>query len=204
MTQGDVKERVFALEKDFKRLEKRLERLVLKLDKQGGQFKSLAKEMKVRQKREEVLMTALGIEPKSKVGERGLIEDMDDSILRLEDYLLAMGERVQRILAMLQGHRDVLDRVNESVVSKGQRDRMKLELDIMMNSISILTMAGIEIDPSIPAELDELRKSVRDTREGLEGLKRRKRELDKRLEGEIKKYNLEELFARRRQIPGYG
>ncbi len=81
---------------------------------------------------------------------------------------------------------------------------MRLELDIMMNSISILAMAGIEIDPSIPAELDELRKSVLDGAVELEGLRERKKELNRRLEGEIKRYDLDKLFARRKDIPGYG
>ncbi len=204
MAQGDLKERVYTLERDVKRLEKGLGKLALKLEKQTDLLKGLGKKMDTRHRREKVLMAALGIKPTSKVGDRGTLEEIDDSILRLEDYLLAMGERVQRILEMLQGHKEFLDRVSEGIVKSGQRERMGLELDIMMNSISILVMAGIEIDPSIPAEVDELRRSVRNDSEDLKGLRNRKKLLEERLEGEIKRYDLSQLFASRKEIPGYG
>ncbi|MFQ5837642.1 MAG: hypothetical protein ACE5HJ_02530 [Thermoplasmata archaeon] len=204
MPSEEMKERVYSLEKELGKAERRLDRLALKLGKQGDALKNLSKQMEARRKREEVLMAALGINQRSKVGERGFLKDLDDSILRLEDYLLAMGERVQRILGMLQGHREFLDRVNESVVGRGQRERIRLELDIMMNSISILAMAGIEVDRAIASELEELRKSVADEAEDLEMIKRRKEDLGKRLQAEIKRYDLNQLFHRRKEIPGYG
>ncbi len=192
------------MEKDLGKVERQIERIVIKLEKQTDQIKVLAKKMDTRHQREEVIMAALDIRPTSNVGERGSLEDIDDSILRLEDYLLAMGERVQRILEMLQGHREFLDQVDESVVQSGRRERMRLELNILLNSISILAMAGIEIDPSIPAEVDELRRSMQDNGEELEGVRSRKQELEQRLEGAIKKYDLSQLFAKKKDIPGYG
>lgn len=192
------------MEKDLGKVERQIERIVIKLEKQTDQIKVLAKKMDTRHRREEVIMAALDIRPTSNVGERGSLEDIDDSILRLEDYLLAMGERVQRILEMLQGHREFLDQVDESVVQSGRRERMRLELNILLNSISILAMAGIEIDPSIPAEVDELRRSMQDNGEELEGVRSRKQELEQRLEGAIKKYDLSQLFAKKKDIPGYG
>ncbi len=204
MAQGEVAERIYALEKDLNRLEGRLEKLLLKLEKQDSTLRELSKEKESRDKAEAVLRAALGLGADAAVGDRGTLDDMDDSILRLEDYLLALGERVQKMLTMLQDHKELLDDVQRSVLGKGRRDRMRLELDIMMNSISILAMAGIEIDPSIPAELDELRRSVLDSKEEIEGLRRRQRELNRRLEGDIKKYDLDKLYSRRKQIPGYG
>lgn len=199
-----MRERLGSLEKEVRRLERALDRLSAKLDKHGETLKTLTREMKKREKREETLMTALGLGPRSRVGDRGLLDELDDSILRLEDYLLAMGERVERILSMLQSHREFLDRVNDSVLRMGQRERMRLELDIMMNSISILAMAGIEIDPSIPSEVEELRRELVEGSQELEGLRRRKEELDRRLEAEVKRYDLSRLFAQRKDIPGYG
>ncbi len=204
VAQEDLREKIYSLERDVKRLEERIGKLTVQLKEQGDLLTSFAGDMDIRHQREEVLMAALGIEPSSEVGERGSLEDIDDSILRLEDYLLAMGERVQRILEMLQGHKEFLDKVNESIVRSGTRERMGLELDIMMNSISILVMAGIEIDPSIAAELEALRKSVRDSNVDIEGLRSRKRLLQERLQGEIKRYDLEQLFSKKKQIPGYG
>ncbi|MEE9237856.1 MAG: hypothetical protein V3U52_08740 [Thermoplasmata archaeon] len=204
MAPGEIKERVYSVEKDLGKVERQIERIVIKLEKQTDQIKVLAKKMDTRHQREEVIMAALDIRPTSNVGERGSLEDIDDSILRLEDYLLAMGERVQRILEMLQGHREFLDQVDESVVQSGRRERMRLELNILLNSISILAMAGIEIDPSIPAEVDELRRSMQDNGEELEGVRSRKQELEQRLEGAIKKYDLSQLFAKKKDIPGYG
>lgn len=192
------------MEQALGRLEERVEKLLVKGEKQEDAVRDLAGEMEFRRETERILTGALGLESDAKVGDRGTLEDMDDSILRLEDYLLALGERVQRMLTMLQDHRELLDDVQKSVLGQGRRDRMRLELDIMMNSISILAMAGIEIDPSIPAELDELRKSVLDGGVELEGLREKKKELNRRLEGEIKRYDLDKLFSRRKNIPGYG
>ncbi len=192
------------MEQSLARLERQLERLLVKLEKQEERLTGLSEQMQSRRERERLLTEALGLKSDAKVGDRGTLDDMDDSILRLEDYLLALGERVQKILSMLQDHRELLDDVQRSVLGKGRRDRMRLELDIMMNSISILAMAGIEIDPSIPAELDELRKAVLDTGEELEKLRRKKRDLNRRLEEGIKRYDLDKLFSKRKQIPGYG
>jgi chromosome segregation ATPase len=199
-----MKERIYSLERELKRVENRLGKVTLKLEKHSEVLKDLSREMKSRQRREDVLMAALGLNSRSKVGDRGFLEDLDDSILRLEDYLLAMGDRVQRILSMLQSHRDFLDRVNESVLRMGQRERMRLELDIMMNSISILAIAGVEIDPSIASEIEKLRRDVAEGTQDLEELRRRKEELNRRLEAEIKRYDLSQLFSGKSNIPGYG
>lgn len=202
MAQEETKERLYALEKGLGKLERRLERLMEKVHTHSLTLKKLGRGMESRRKREEVLLAALGLGTRSKVGDRGILEELDDSILRLEDYLLAMGERVQRILSMLQEHRELLNRVGEGIQGRGQREYLRLELDVLMNSISILALAGIEVDPSIPAEVEELRRSVAGGGE-IEGLAQRKDELRRRLENELSRYDLEKLFARGR-IPGYG
>lgn len=197
-------ERVFALERDRKRLDEKLDALLVALEKQGDVFRELEEATARHREQEAVFRDALGLAPDATSGERGVLEEMDDSILRLEDYLLAVGERVGRLLQMLQDHKALLDDVSESVQGKGRRDRMRLELDIMMNSVSILAMAGIEIDPAIPMELDELRAAVREGETELEGILRRKLDLDRRLAGEVKRYDLDALYGRKKQLPGYG
>ncbi|MFQ5552298.1 MAG: hypothetical protein ACE5EW_01000 [Thermoplasmata archaeon] len=203
MARGSVEERVFALEKDFKRLEGKLERLLVKLDKEQSIQRDLSKEMIRRRKSEEVFREALGLGPRAKVGDRGVLVEMDDSTLRLEDYLLQLGERVQRILTMLQGHKEFLDKVSESVMGHGLRERTKLELDIAMNTISILTVAGLRIDPTIPTEMERLRRALLEEGEDLEEIRRRKADLDRRLEGEIKGYDVERLFDPDSEVAGY-
>lgn len=203
MAQGELKERVFALERGVERVEGRLERLALQLEKQSDRMETMQQKMDLRHQREEVLMAALGIRPSASIGDRGSLEEMDDAILRLEDYLLAMGERVQRILEMFQGHREFMDHVRENVVIDGQRERMILELDIMMNSISILVMMGIEVDPAIPTQVEELKKALRDKGQDINGLNAKKSLLQQKLETEIKKYDLGQLFEKKKEIPGY-
>ncbi|MFQ6013662.1 MAG: hypothetical protein ACE5LS_08505 [Thermoplasmata archaeon] len=200
---GSVEERVFALEKDFRRFEGKLDRLLVKLDKERSVRQDLGREMTRRRKAEEVLREALGLGPRAKVGDRGVLVEMDDSILRLEDFLLQLGERVQRILAMLQGHKEFLDKVSQSVIGHGLRERTRLELDIAMNTISILTVAGLRIDPAIPTEMERLRRALLEDDEGLEEIRRRKAELDRRLEGEIKQYDVGRLFDPESDVPGY-
>jgi hypothetical protein len=203
VVRGSVDERVFALEKDFKRLEGKLERLLVKLDKEQGVQRNLVKGMARRKKGEAVFREALGLSPRAKVGDRGVLIEMDDSILRLEDYLLQLGERVQRILTMLQGHKEFLDKVSHSVMGHGLRERTKLELDIAMNTISILTVAGLRLDPAIATEMERLRRALVEKDEDLEEIRRRKAELDRRLEGEIKQYNVERLFDPDSEVAGY-
>ncbi|MEE9268423.1 MAG: hypothetical protein V3U70_03360 [Thermoplasmata archaeon] len=203
MVRGSVEERVFALEKDFRRLEGKLERLLVKLDKDHREQQDLSKEMARRKKSEVVLWEALGLGPRAKVGDRGILAEMDDSVLRLEDYLLQMGERVQRILTMLQGHKEFLDKVSQSVIGHGLRERTKLELDIAMNTISILTVAGLRIDPTIPNEMERLRRALAEKDQSLEEIRRRKTELDRRLEGEIKQHDVERLFDPDPEVAGY-
>lgn len=204
MAQGEDGQRLTALEKDLKRIERRMGKLGSKLDEQVRALRGLSKDMELRERREQIFLAALGLRQEAKVGDRGGLEDIDDSILKLEDYLLAMGERVTKILEMLQEHREYLERVNETVVKGGRRERMRLELEIMMNSVTILAMAGIEVDPSIPTELEELRGSIRDERKDLEGLRTRLKYLEERLQGEVKRYDLDQIFGKRKQIPGYG
>lgn len=203
MADGRLEERVFALERDLQRTEEKLERLLAAVEGASRDQERLAQEVEKRQRIEEVLLAALDLTARSEVGDRGVLEDMDDSILRLEDYLLAMGERVERILGMLQTHKELLDRVGESVIGKGERDRLRLELDIAMNSISILALAGVEIDPSIPSEMETLRRSLGEEEAEIGPIRERKEDLVKRLEGEIRKYDLDALFARRVDLPGY-
>jgi hypothetical protein len=203
VVRGSVDERVFALERDLRRLEGKLERLLIKRDKDYGVQKDLSKEMIRRRKSEEVVREALGLGPRAKAGERGVLTEMDDSILRLEDYLLQLGERVQRILTMLQGHKEFLDEVSQSVIGHGLRERTKLELDISMNTISILTVAGLRIDPTIPSEMERLRHALLQEGGDVEEIRRRKTELDRRLEGEIKQYDVERLFDPESDVAGY-
>ncbi|MCJ2554667.1 MAG: hypothetical protein LN410_00475 [Candidatus Thermoplasmatota archaeon] len=203
MVRGNVEERVFALEKDFRRLEGKLERLLVKLDRDHREQQDLSKEMARRKKGEAVLWEALGLGPRAKIGDRGILAEMDDSVLRLEDYLLQLGERVQRILTMLQGHKEFLDKVSQSVIGHGLRERTRLELDIAMNTISILSVAGLRIDPRIPNEMERLRRALAEKDQDLEEIRRRKTELDRRLEGEIKQYDVERLFDPDSEIAGY-
>ena len=203
MVRGSVEERMFALEKDFRRLEGKLERLLVKLDRDHREQQDLSKEMARRKKGEAVLWDALGLGPRAKIGDRGILAEMDDSVLRLEDYLLQLGERVQRILTMLQGHKEFLDKVSQSVIGHGLRERTRLELDIAMNTISILTVAGLRIDPTIPSEMERLRRALAEEDQNLEEIRRRKTELDRRLEGEIKQYDVERLFDPDSEVAGY-
>ncbi len=203
MVRGSVEERVFSLEKDFRRLEGKLERLLVKGDRDHREQQDLSKEAARRKKGEAVLREALGLGPRAKIGDRGILAEMDDSVLRLEDYLLQLGERVQRILTMLHGHKEFLDKVSQSVIGHGLRERTRLELDIAMNTISILTVAGLRIDPAIPNEMERLRRALAEEDQNLEEIRRRKTELDRRLEGEIKQYDVERLFDPDSEVAGY-
>ncbi len=173
-----------------------------RLEEQEKRLKALTKLADTVDRRRKVLFDALQLGDGAKRGDRGVIRDLQDSVVRLEDYLLKTADRIENILTALKQHRELLVSVNKRVLDSGTKDRIRLELDVMKNTLSILSLSGVEYDASLLRDIDALRGKLHHS-EDLAELERAKADLDRKFDGELKKFDLEAIWARKKEIPGY-
>lgn len=169
---------------------------------QEERLRALSKAMAASNRRQDVVFDALRLGEAARKGDRGVIRELQDSVVRLEDYLLKTADRIENILTALKQHRELLVSVNKRVLDAGTKDRIRLELDVMKNTLSILALNGVEFDAGLVKEIDGLRAKLHGTQD-LVQLERAKTELDKKFDGELKKYDLEAIWTRKKEIPGY-
>lgn len=185
------------------RIERRLKNLQSQLTEEKKRSKSLERKLDTRTKREAIIMDALRITSRTKKGEGGLVEDLNESLIRLEEYMLRTSERIDNILSALKSHRDFLVKMNRRLDRMGTKERMMLELDIMRNTLWILGLNGIKVDISLVKDIDTLKKDAEEDTEQVRELARRKNSIDKKFDDELKRVDLEKISLRVEDIPGY-
>jgi len=163
----------------------------------------MAGSIAVSAEREEALMEALDLDEHSRKGDKGSIDTLRESILRLEEYLLRNAERIDKILATLKSHREILAKMNAAYFKAGERDRLKVELDVMRNTLSVLALAGTELDTTLLKDIKSIQEGMKAGKLDLVELRRSKNQLDKKFDEELKRFDLEALYLKRRNIPGY-
>lgn len=184
-------------------IERRLKTLQKQLAEEKRKMRSLERKLETRIRREGVVMDALRITSRTKKGEAGLMGELNDAVMRLEEYLLRTSERIDNILSALRSHRDFLVKINRRLNKIGTREKMMLELDIMRNTIWILGMNGVKIDNSLVKEIDSLREDADKDSEKALDLKKRKEFIDRKFDDELKRVDLEKVSRRSGDIPGY-
>ncbi len=195
--------RIAVLEREVERLARTARGLEARLAVERAEVRSLSKGLAVRERRERVLLAALGLGSRARPGDRGRFGDLQDSVVSLQEYLLKTSDRIDHILTALKEHREFLLQIDKRVVHTGTRDRIRLELDIMKNTLSILALAGVEVDDALLKEIDKVKATAAKAGESVEDLRRTKEALDRRYEEELKRFDLEAIWAKRREIPGY-
>ncbi len=193
----------FSVQRDLRRMESLVRRLTARVAQQEARIRELTKTMQARLRTEVVVLAALGMDAKAKRGNGGRLAEMDASISQLQDYLLKTGDRIESILKMLDTHREFLEKVNKKVQRGDNRDLMKMELDIMKNTITILGMGGVEFDTDLVADIDDIKKGLDNAKANIADLRRRKAEVSKKFEAELGRYDLESLYRGRARLPGY-
>lgn len=183
-------------------LRRELATLQRRLDRQEARLAKVAALAEAQARRGRAVAEALQIGEHPRPGERGVVRDLQDSIVRLEDFLLKTAERIENILTALKQHREFLMTMNKRILDVGTKDRIRLELDVMKNTLSILTLNGVEFDASLVKDIAGLRDSLATAR-SLEELERAKASLDKKFDGELKKFDLDAIWSRKKEIPGY-
>ena len=200
--EGSVRKRGSSSAQEIAALRRRLHAAERRIEAQEKRLKELSKAAQSSRRRQAVLLEALQLGETAKRGDRGVVRDLQDSVVRLEDYLLKTADRIETILTALKQHRELLAAVNKRVLDSGTKDRIRLELDVMKNTLSILVLHGVEFDPALVKEIDGLRAKVRES-EDLVQLERLKSDLDRRFDGELKKFDLEAVWSKKKEIPGY-
>ncbi len=199
---GGARKSEASTSKEIAALRRQLRAAERRLEEQEKRLKGLSKAADGVRRREAVLFDALQLGDAAKRGDRGVVRDLQDSVVRLEDYLLKTADRIETILTALKQHRELLAAVNKRVLDAGTKDRIRLELDVMKNTLSILVLHGVEFDPVLVKEIDSLRTKVRES-EDLVQLEHAKSDLDRKFDGELKKFDLEAIWSKKKEIPGY-
>jgi chromosome segregation ATPase len=195
--------RINRLERSVKKLETSLIKVSEKVARERREARKLAKKMDTRIKREEMVMDALGMSSRTKKGDKASLGKLNDSIVKLEEYLLRTSERIDNILNSLKNHREFLVRMNRKVYKVDTRERIGMELDIMKNTLAILAMGGVSFNESLLREIEKLRAASDDPSVSPADLRKSKEKLDKKFGNELERYDLDTIWKRRKDIPGY-
>ncbi len=200
---GGKDARIALLEREVERLARGARAADARAAVERERARRLAKSLAARERRERVLLEALGLRPGARPGDRGRLGELQDTVVSLQEYLLKTSDRIDHILTALKEHREFLLQLDKRVLQGGTRDRIRLELDIMKNTLSIFALAGVEVDEALPKEIDKVRATASKAGESVDDLRRTKEALDKRYEEELKRFDLDAIWAKRREIPGY-
>ncbi len=161
-------------------------------------------ELEALRARIDVLYAALGLPDRARRGDRGKVGELNEAVLRIQDYLLRTSERLDHILSTLKNHRELLVRMNQRMYNVGTRERIRMELDIMKNTASLLALNGVELEDALLAEIEKVRKSTAKDEVQVADLRKAKEALDKRFDTAVGKFDLSTIYrARNRGIPGY-
>lgn len=188
--------------KEIATLRRRLATVDRRLARQEEELGRVAKASAAWGRRQSILLDALQVGEAPRKGDRGVVGELQDSVARLEDYLLKTADRIENILSALKQHRELLAGVNKRLLDVETKDRIRLELDVMKNTLSILSLNGVEYDPSLVKDISALQAKARQT-EDVAQLERAKTELDRKFDGELKKFDLDAIWSKRKEIPGY-
>lgn len=199
----DLASRISKIEKSVKKVEETLSNLSKKVGEQKKETKKLTSKMETRVKRESVMMEAMGMSSRTKKGDRAILGELNDSIIKLEEYLLRTSERIENILNALKSHREFLVKMNKRVYKVGMRERIGMELDIMKNTLTIMAIGGVKLDESLFHDVQEVRAASNNPKVSSTDLKKRKGDLDKKFGDELGRYDLEKIWKKKKDIPGY-
>ncbi len=198
------KNKLDSLEKSMNRLTLQIEEIEGRMKREETALRVISTSLAKRIERENLFLNALGLSDGSKREEKGYLNEISESILHLEEYLLKNSERVDNILVTLKNHREMLIKMNERFFKQGERNKIRTDLNVMKNTLSIMALAGIELDVTLLKDLKALQASVEATNADLEEIRKSKNRLDKKLDGELKRFDLDSLYLKKKDIPGYG
>jgi len=154
--------------------------------------------------RTDLLYAALGLPENARRGDRGTLGGLNEAVVKIQDYLLRSSERIDHILGTLKNHRELLVKMNQRIYHVGTRERIRIELDIMKNTLSILGLTGVEFDEGLLPEIQRLRESTAKEDADLPALRKSKEKLDRRFDTEVRKVDAAAVHRQKaKDVPGY-
>jgi len=199
----EKKDRLATLEKSLRSISREIKRLNDQMTKHEESRKAVSRSIATIVQQQSILLEALGLSSQSRKGDRGILDDFSASLLHLDEFLLRNSERIENIFVTLKNHRTMLARLNDMFFKLNEKAKIKIELGVMKNTLSILALSGNEMDVTIAKEIKALEESLETPKVDLNELRKSKNRLDKKFDSELKRFDLEALFTKRKDIPGY-
>lgn len=183
--------------------EVKLKDIVKKLDRLEEKLKDIDSQMRAKAKANDIMMASLGITEKSRKGSKTLLDDLNSSMIQLEEYLITTNKRIDNILSAIKNHREFLVKLNKKVYRVDVKEKMRTELAVMNNTLSLLAINGYNVDRGLFKEVKNLKEQLGKPDIELHKLKKKKQTLDERFNSEMEKFDFESMFSKQKDIPGY-
>jgi hypothetical protein len=206
-----------AKEPTLKELQRQLDTLKKQNEKQGKKLDEVTKKSRDQQKqiaglnrgidamgkREEILLAALEIKPKSKKGDTGAIGRLNQSLLTTDEHILSMGKRIENMLTALKNHREYLIRLNKKVYKVDPIKKIEMELAIINNTLLIMGLSGFDINRALFGDMKGIQKMMAKEDADLAKVQKRMAGFRKKYEDEMQRFDVESIFKKSVHIPGY-
>lgn len=170
---------------------------------QKKQLKSLEGKMETRVKREEVVMSTLDINTRTKKGQRSAISDLNRSLIKTDEHLLKMSKRMENVLSAIKNHREYLIRLNKRVYKEDPVKLIDMELDVMCNTLNVMALSGFGIDKGLFNDVKKIRKLMDKKDIELSKIKKRMSTFTRKFDDEMERFDFESIYKKAEHIPGY-
>ncbi len=199
-----------SLSSQLTRMEKKITKQedVIKILKEANReankkISSMEKKLDTRVKREEVIMDALSLNSRSKKGSKGAIGEFNSSILKVEEYLLNTGNRIDNILSAVKNHREYLVKLNKRVYKEHSREMIEIRVDIIGNSLTLMMINGFDFDKSLLKDVEKLKNMIEKKDSELSKIRKKMNTLDKKYEEELERFDFRSIYEKKQDLPGY-
>ncbi|MDO9537197.1 MAG: hypothetical protein Q7J68_02640 [Thermoplasmata archaeon] len=191
------------LKKQNSKLRGELDALARTTKAQQKQIASLEGKMETRTKREDIFMTALEMNSRSKKGDAGAIDRIGQSLLTTDEHVLKYGKRMENMLSALKNHREYLIKLNKKVYKIEPAKKIEMELKIIRNTLSIMALCGFNIDKALFGDMKRINKMMEKEDSDLTKVQKRMAGFKRKFDEEMEKFDFDSIFKKSDNIPGY-
>ena len=170
---------------------------------QKKQLKSLEGKMETRTKREEVIMDSIGINSRTKKGQKSAITELKSSLIKTDEHLLKFNKRMENVLSAIKNHREYLIRLNKRVYKEDPVKLIDMELDVMCNTLNVMALSGFSIDKGLFNDVKKIRKLMEKKDFELSKVKKRMSTFTRKFDDEMERFDMESIYKKAEHIPGY-
>jgi len=173
-----------------------------RLKEQERQIKSLNSRMDTRTKREKMFMKSLGINNRTKPEDVFPVTHSVKSLLALEETFIDMQKKLGIVLRAIKTHRESILRLKRRLYTEEARKDIEMELNIMRNTLAIMSMNGMAYSTRIIEQIKEIEEML-ENKKDLKDVKKNMAVLRKKYSEEIERYDIEKIHEKKAHLPGY-